>query len=175
MTKKMKIVVLVLVMIGIATITILAFMFALNKHTEKSADTIDSKVKTEKVFCTQDAKQCADGSFVSRTGPNCEFAPCPNKTTPPQVVGGQCEYSKISGNCNILSLSPDNNIVKFNFSTIEPLPDNPLTKNIKGEHSDTMNILNNQNLSIKVGDKINCEANMETKGTCTPVIFKFTK
>jgi len=30
------------------------------------------------IACTQDAKVCPDGSFVSRTGPNCEFAPCPN-------------------------------------------------------------------------------------------------
>lgn len=28
--------------------------------------------------CTQEAKQCPDGSYVSRTGPNCEFAECPN-------------------------------------------------------------------------------------------------
>lgn len=27
--------------------------------------------------CTQEAKICPDGSSVSRTGPNCEFAPCP--------------------------------------------------------------------------------------------------
>lgn len=26
--------------------------------------------------CTQEAKQCPDGSYVSRTGPNCEFAEC---------------------------------------------------------------------------------------------------
>lgn len=31
----------------------------------------------EPVFCTQDAMQCPDGSFVGRQGPNCEFAPCP--------------------------------------------------------------------------------------------------
>ena len=30
------------------------------------------------VACTQEAKQCPDGSYVSRTGPNCEFAKCPN-------------------------------------------------------------------------------------------------
>jgi hypothetical protein len=29
--------------------------------------------------CTQEAKLCADGSYVSRTGPNCEFAPCPGE------------------------------------------------------------------------------------------------
>ena len=27
--------------------------------------------------CTQEARECPDGSYVSRTGPNCEFTPCP--------------------------------------------------------------------------------------------------
>ncbi|MCI0552242.1 MAG: hypothetical protein L0287_14925, partial [Anaerolineae bacterium] len=27
--------------------------------------------------CTMEVKECPDGSYVSRTGPNCEFAPCP--------------------------------------------------------------------------------------------------
>lgn len=31
--------------------------------------------------CTMDAKVCPDGSSVSRTGPNCEFAPCPSPLT----------------------------------------------------------------------------------------------
>ena len=31
----------------------------------------------EQVVCTQDAKLCPDGSYVSRQGPNCEFAKCP--------------------------------------------------------------------------------------------------
>jgi hypothetical protein len=30
------------------------------------------------VACTMEAKLCPDGSYVSRTGPNCEFASCPN-------------------------------------------------------------------------------------------------
>jgi len=29
------------------------------------------------VFCTQDVKICPDGSFIGRTGPNCEFTSCP--------------------------------------------------------------------------------------------------
>jgi hypothetical protein len=28
------------------------------------------------VACTMEAKQCPDGSYVGRQGPNCEFAPC---------------------------------------------------------------------------------------------------
>jgi len=29
--------------------------------------------------CTMEAKLCSDGSAVGRTGPNCEFAPCPGQ------------------------------------------------------------------------------------------------
>ena len=36
------------------------------------------KKPQEQVFCTQDAKLCPNGSYVSRTGPNCEFSPCPD-------------------------------------------------------------------------------------------------
>lgn len=35
---------------------------------------------TEPVMCTMDAKQCPDGSYVSRIGPRCEFTPCPSET-----------------------------------------------------------------------------------------------
>lgn len=45
--------------------------------------------------CTQEAKVCPDGSSVGRTGPNCEFAPCPapapaaTKATITTRLGGQ--------------------------------------------------------------------------------------
>lgn len=35
------------------------------------------------VACTEEAKLCPDGSAVGRTGPNCEFATCPNTTVVP--------------------------------------------------------------------------------------------
>lgn len=35
--------------------------------------------ETQPVACTLDAKICPDGSAVGRTGPNCEFAPCPGE------------------------------------------------------------------------------------------------
>ncbi len=31
--------------------------------------------------CTMEAKQCPDGTYVGRVGPNCEFAPCPKPTS----------------------------------------------------------------------------------------------
>jgi|688.fasta_scaffold76603_7 hypothetical protein len=38
--------------------------------------------------CPRDVRRCPDGSYVSRTGPNCSFPPCP----PPKYVapGGVC-------------------------------------------------------------------------------------
>ena len=35
------------------------------------------KNNTEPVACTMEAKLCPDGSSVGRSGPKCEFAPCP--------------------------------------------------------------------------------------------------
>lgn len=32
---------------------------------------------SEQTVCTQDAKLCPDGSYVGRSGPNCEFTSCP--------------------------------------------------------------------------------------------------
>lgn len=45
--------------------------------------------------CTEEAKVCPDGSAVGRTGPNCEFAPCPTTAPVPVTLncsgpGGQC-------------------------------------------------------------------------------------
>ena len=38
-----------------------------------------------KVVCTKEAKQCQDGSYVSRVAPNCEFADCPKEKTNNQI------------------------------------------------------------------------------------------
>lgn len=35
------------------------------------------------VMCTMETRQCPDGSYVGRSGPNCEFAACPRSTTTP--------------------------------------------------------------------------------------------
>lgn len=126
--------------------------------------------KKNPVACSMEALQCPGGSYVYRTGPNCEFTPCPNT----QIEGGPCTYEKVLGICKVLSLDQDNT-ANFTFSATGALPNNPLADSLNGNHSDTLSILNGQNISIKVGDKISCEASLETKGTCTPVIFKFIR
>lgn len=43
------------------------------------------------VRCTMDVRRCPDGSYVARTGPNCEFRPCPSwlpQPPPPQDYYG---------------------------------------------------------------------------------------
>ena len=42
----------------------------------------------EQKACTMEAKLCPDGSAVGRTGPNCEFAPCPESN---QIVNETAE------------------------------------------------------------------------------------
>lgn len=42
------------------------------------------------IACTMEAKLCPDGSAVGRTGPNCEFTPCPDiNPTPTPVPDGE--------------------------------------------------------------------------------------
>lgn len=40
-------------------------------------DPVPPKNDVPMVACTMDARECPDGSYVGRVGPNCEFAPCP--------------------------------------------------------------------------------------------------
>lgn len=60
--------------------------------------------------CTQEAKQCPDGSFVGRVGPNCEFQPClpVNATTFPVKNNNDIYGLKICSDCPVLSLPPLN-------------------------------------------------------------------
>lgn len=41
------------------------------------------------IACTQEARQCPDGSYVSRIGPACEFARCPGESTG-ALTGDEC-------------------------------------------------------------------------------------
>lgn len=42
---------------------------------------VPQAAQADSVMCTMDAKLCPDGSAVGRSGPNCEFAPCPDEET----------------------------------------------------------------------------------------------
>jgi len=51
--------------------------------------------------CTEEAKVCPDGSAVGRTGPSCEFSPCPetSATAPAADSGAVCKDQCGDGTC----------------------------------------------------------------------------
>lgn len=65
----------------------------------KIPSTLKPQPTPEPVFCTQDAKQCPDGSWVGREGPNCEFTPCPTLTdqVTPSVSQTNCSSDSDCG------------------------------------------------------------------------------
>lgn len=69
------------VIILLFTATVGAFVWQAQKEIGIDNDNNQIQVKSggKMKACTEEAKQCPDGSYVARTGPNCEFAPCPEK------------------------------------------------------------------------------------------------
>jgi len=62
----------------VVVLIVLVFAGAMYYRSQKMIDETNAPpVEEEGVACTMDAKQCPDGSYVGRTGPDCEFAPCP--------------------------------------------------------------------------------------------------
>lgn len=55
----------------------LSAMFGFGGH-------LPSASTSEPIACTMEAMLCPDGSYVGRSGPRCEFAPCPSATSTPQ-------------------------------------------------------------------------------------------
>ncbi|MCX6744576.1 MAG: hypothetical protein NTX82_03565 [Candidatus Parcubacteria bacterium] len=56
------------------------------------------------IACDTMAKLCPDGSAVGRTGPNCEFSPCPNSVQPvctqeAKLCGDGTSVSRVGPNC----------------------------------------------------------------------------
>ena len=54
--------------------------------------------KTGEKACTQEAKLCPDGSYVGRTGPNCEFSTCPtpqDQTGNPNLTPGEPKETRV--------------------------------------------------------------------------------
>ena len=55
--------------------------------------------ENKQVGCTMEAKLCSDGSAVGRTGPNCEFTPCPKEDL--IVIESPRAYEEISSPLSI--------------------------------------------------------------------------
>lgn len=61
---------------------VVAFLFLIDTSinpdgTIKNTKSVITNRNSNTVACTEEAKLCPDGSYVGRSGPNCEFAVCP--------------------------------------------------------------------------------------------------
>ncbi|MFA6006194.1 MAG: Gmad2 immunoglobulin-like domain-containing protein [Candidatus Paceibacterota bacterium] len=57
------------------------------------------------VACTMEAKLCPDGSYVARTGPNCEFTKCPPAPAP--ITSGIQGTVTLGPTCPVMRDPPD--------------------------------------------------------------------
>lgn len=77
----------ILVAVVLFLITSLLFFLVVNRPAIAPKIEIEKPSKEQipqnPIACTEEAKECPDGSYVARSGPNCEFIKCP------EVVAGQ--------------------------------------------------------------------------------------
>ncbi|MHB1316947.1 MAG: hypothetical protein ACYCZW_03815 [Minisyncoccota bacterium] len=67
----------ILIVLLIIILAILGYVFFIKKPV--TSPVIPGR-NDDTVFCTQDVKECSDGSYVGRQAPDCAFAECPNGT-----------------------------------------------------------------------------------------------
>jgi len=71
------------------------------------------------VGCTQEAKVCPDGSAVGRTGPNCEFAQCPDVKKDETIQKQEVEQVHIQNLGNYLAGDAENFSQAFSENYID--------------------------------------------------------
>ena len=80
--KTITIVIMIALIAGSAAGAITVFLLADNDNDEENGlatvtVNVGTNEDTDVIACPQDARQCADGSYVGRVPPDCEFLPCP--------------------------------------------------------------------------------------------------
>ncbi len=84
---------LTIVLIGIAGYVVMQKKF------------VQNRIGVGNTPCTQEAKLCPDGSYVGRTGPNCEFSACPD--SPASGGSGIFGTVLLGPTCPIQRIPPD--------------------------------------------------------------------
>lgn len=83
-----------IIWIVVIALVLVGGYFAFFATPSSPADTLGNETDADVVICTMDARQCPDGSFVGRTGPNCEFV-CPDGNAPSEagvpIIDGNVE------------------------------------------------------------------------------------
>ncbi|MBA7493659.1 hypothetical protein ES702_04220 [subsurface metagenome] len=125
---------------------------------------------------------CGDGICKS---PETKFW-CPEDCLKEPLVGGPCSYDTFKGKCKITSIINENTI-KFKFTPTEPLSEKAKRVDLTREREKYVGYLGLECLKnkypitkedlekchIKENTVFDCELEVITSGTCTPIIFKF--
>ena len=82
------------ILLGIIVVAEIVKFYAPAKSDNKPNNKSDSLA----VICTDDAKQCPDGTYVGRTGPHCEFAPCPGQPKKPDFTPSENQSLQLPEN-----------------------------------------------------------------------------
>jgi murein DD-endopeptidase MepM/ murein hydrolase activator NlpD len=101
---------------------------------------IFAREHTARIGCTQEAQLCPDGSAVGRSGPNCEFAPCPDVVAP-QEANDQ-DMQKIapqdSGDVSVPLDRADERVTKKPFGILIDPKTSPIQpEKFRGYHTGT--------------------------------------
>lgn len=82
---------IIILILGSCILALILAFFFLEKRTRNYFPS-NAPIEPTPVVCSQDVKECPDGSFVSRVAPNCEFSSCPEidsrrNNRPGELVG----------------------------------------------------------------------------------------
>lgn len=92
-------------------------------------------LKSEPIFCAQDVRVCADGSFVSRIAPRCEFADCLNnagtfRTYSNNQYGFELKYPSLWQEQQVSSVNPNKLVAVFINPNQQVAPDSDQPRDI---------------------------------------------
>jgi hypothetical protein len=94
MQQKISTVVGTLILI-IMVLTAGAFLFKVDKFDMQNLyQPINNLVRHKNKACTMEAKLCPDGTYISRTGPDCEFTPCPDNTMKDKIIVSSPKFNQ---------------------------------------------------------------------------------
>jgi len=97
--------------------------------TQKEVTLTDIFNAPNQTACTQEAMQCSDGSYVGRSGPNCEFAKCPTQNIICAQDVRQCTnglyVNRIAPNCDF-AICPQENLNEKQITLQEGQRQGPL-------------------------------------------------
>jgi len=106
-----------IIIIFIVLLTIGGIVYIYTYNRVEAPINIPEDISDIPVACTMDARQCPDGSWVGRTGPNCEFV-CPVNITPSLPTESDINSTTITELMDLSLYIQDINYVENNSCSV---------------------------------------------------------